>query len=103
MRAFVLDLLDLVEEKITEAEKDPASRTGALAEATGALPIIKGRLHREDQTALAQFMLVGFFDLDFEHLGQAQELEFANGTREIRKCIEIVRAVLQMERPTAES
>lgn len=103
MKPFVLDLLDFIDEKIAEAEKDPASRAGALVEAAGALPIIKDRLYREDQTALAQFMLVGFFDLDFERLGQAQEPEFANGARDVRKCIEALRTVVQIEKTAVEN
>ncbi len=54
---FVLDLLDFIEEKIREAIADDASRTGAVSEAAGALPLLRDRL-RENETAQAQFMLV---------------------------------------------
>lgn len=35
---FVLDLLDLMEEKIREAIDDESPRAGAIAEAAGAIP-----------------------------------------------------------------
>ena|ERR687898_359282 len=63
---YILDLQAFVEEKIAEAENDPASRCAALSEAAGALPIMKDRLLRGDQGLLSQFMLVGLFDEDFE-------------------------------------
>jgi hypothetical protein len=66
VKAFALDLLDLVEGKIGEAETDVASRTAALSEATGAFPTIKDRLYDEDQASLAKFMLLGLFEVDFD-------------------------------------
>ena len=94
MTAFVLDLLDFIEEKIAEAEKDPSSQAGALSEAAGAFPMIKDRLYHEDQTALAQFMLLGLFELDFDRLGRAQEPELAEEVRQLRERIQVTRTTL---------
>jgi len=55
--AFVLDLLDFMEEKIHEAVDDERSRPAAISEAAGAIPLLRDRL-REDEVAQAQFMLV---------------------------------------------
>ncbi len=54
---FLLDLLDFMEEKIQEAVANEVSQAGAIAEAAGALPLLRDRL-REDETRKAQFMLV---------------------------------------------
>jgi len=60
---FVLDLLDFMEEKIREAVADEASRAGAIAEAAGAVPLLRDRLQEDDEKQ-AQFMLV--FDGQFD-------------------------------------
>jgi hypothetical protein len=54
---FVLDLLDFMEEKISEGLKDDASRIGAISEAAGVVPLLRGRLS-ENEDAQARFMLV---------------------------------------------
>jgi hypothetical protein len=54
---FVLDLLDFMEEKLREAIADDASRSGAVREAAGALPLLRDRL-RENEDVQAQFILV---------------------------------------------
>jgi hypothetical protein len=54
---FVLDLLDFMEEKIREAVADEASRAGAISEAAGAVPLLRGRLS-QNEDAQARFMLV---------------------------------------------
>jgi hypothetical protein len=54
---FVLDLVDFMDEKIREAITDEGSRVAAVAEAAGALPLLRDRL-RENEVAKAQFMLV---------------------------------------------
>lgn len=102
MTAFVLDLLGFIDEKIAEAEKDPSSRAGALSEAAGAFPIIKDRLYHGDHTALAQFMLLGLFDLDFDRLGRGQESEFVEEMRQLRERIQVARTILQIERTPPE-
>jgi hypothetical protein len=54
--AFVLDLMDFVEEKIEEALKTEDSRIGAVNEAAGAIPLLRRRL-REDDVVNANFIL----------------------------------------------
>jgi hypothetical protein len=54
---FVLDLLDFMEEKISQGLKDDASRVGAISESAGAVPLLRGRLS-ENEAARARFMLV---------------------------------------------
>lgn len=102
MKAYALDLLDFVEEKIAEAERDVASRTAALSEAAGAFPIIKDRLYHEDQTALAQFMLLGLFEIGFDRLSRAKESEIAEEVRQLRERVQVARAVLQIEGSSTE-
>jgi hypothetical protein len=92
LKDFILDLLDFVDEKIAEAEQHPQSRAGAIAEAAGALPLIKDRLRRDDQTLLTQFILTGIFDVDFERLKTAGTSDFSNSIREMRERIETLRA-----------
>jgi hypothetical protein len=79
---FVLDLLDFMEEKIREAIDDEASRAGAIAEATGAVPLLRDRL-TENEVVQAQFMLVfdaQMFDADaakwWSDLAQMDRTEF---------------------------
>ncbi|MHC2674462.1 hypothetical protein ACVI1J_006625 [Bradyrhizobium diazoefficiens] len=55
--AFVLDLLDLMEEKLREALEDESSRIGAVGEAAGAVPVLRDRL-RENEAVQATFILV---------------------------------------------
>lgn len=55
--AFVLDLLDFIEERIREAIDDEASRFAALSDAAGALPVLRDRL-RENEVVQANFILV---------------------------------------------
>lgn len=73
---YLLDLMDFIEEKITEAQDEPASRRAGLVEAAGVLPVIKDRLHREDQAALAQLMLIGFIETDLGAMAGLPEHEF---------------------------
>ncbi len=54
--AFVLDLLDFVEEKIGEALETEDSRRAALSEAAGAIPVLRERL-RENDVVNAHFIL----------------------------------------------
>jgi hypothetical protein len=54
---FVIDLLDFMEEKIGEAVAEEASRVGAISEAVGVVPLMRGRLS-ENEDAQAQFILV---------------------------------------------
>jgi len=54
---FLLDLLDFIEEKIQEALADEPSRTGAITEAAGVVPLLRDRL-REDDFMKANFMLL---------------------------------------------
>lgn len=54
--AFVLDLLDFIEEKIQESLDDEASRAAAVGEAAGAVPVLRDRL-RENDVVSAQFVL----------------------------------------------
>ncbi|MCK1516115.1 hypothetical protein IVB22_26950 [Bradyrhizobium sp. 190] len=64
--AFVLDLIDFMEEKIREGLLGEASRPGAVAEAAGVVPLMRDRL-TENEVVQAQFMLVfdeQMFDAD---------------------------------------
>ena len=54
---FVHDLLDFMEEKIREAVESEASRRAAIAEAAGAVPVLRDRL-TENENVQAGFMLV---------------------------------------------
>ncbi|MCP3468335.1 hypothetical protein [Bradyrhizobium sp. CCGUVB23] len=54
--AFVLDLLDFIEEKIQEALDDETSRAAAIGEAAGAVPVLRDRL-REHDVVSTQFVL----------------------------------------------
>src|ERR1700726_1254773 len=45
--AFVLDLMDFIEEKIVEAMENEPSRVAAIGEAAGAIPVLRGRPPRE--------------------------------------------------------
>ena len=54
---FILDLVDLMDERIREAVADESSRAGAIGEAAGVAPLLCNRL-REDEPKQAQFMLV---------------------------------------------
>jgi hypothetical protein len=55
--AFVLDLMDFVEEKIGEAVESEPSRFAAIGEAAGAIPVLRDRL-RENEYVQANFILV---------------------------------------------
>lgn len=55
--AFVLDLLDFIEERIAEAIADESSRAAAVGEAAGAVPVVRDRL-RENDVVDANFILV---------------------------------------------
>jgi hypothetical protein len=54
--AFVLDLLDFIEEKMREALDDETSRAAAVGEAAGAVPVLRDRL-RENNVVNAHFIL----------------------------------------------
>ena len=54
--AFVLDLLDFLEEKIAEALETEPSRVAAIGEAAGAIPLLRERL-RENDVVNAYFIL----------------------------------------------
>jgi hypothetical protein len=80
--AFILDLLDFLEEKIREALEDESSRLAAIGEAAGAVPLLRDRL-TENEVAQAQFMLVfdaQMFDADaakwWSDLAQIDRAEF---------------------------
>jgi len=61
--AFVLDLMDFMEGKIGEAMETETSRLAAIAEAGGAVPVLRDRL-RENDVVEANFILL--LDLVFE-------------------------------------
>ncbi|MCK1268927.1 hypothetical protein IVB44_08550 [Bradyrhizobium sp. 49] len=54
--AFVLDLMDFIEEKMGEAQQDETSRIGAVGEAAGAVPVLRDRLS-ENEVVQAKSML----------------------------------------------
>ncbi|MGY4466953.1 hypothetical protein ACVWWK_002635 [Bradyrhizobium sp. LB9.1b] len=55
--AFVLDLMDFLEEKIGESIENETSRIAALGEAAGAVPVLRDRLS-QNEVVQANFMLV---------------------------------------------
>jgi len=55
--AFVLDLMDFIEERIREALDSEPSRAVAIVEAGGAAPVLRDRLH-EDEAVLGQLLLL---------------------------------------------
>ena len=61
--AFVLDLLDFMEEKVGEAMEAETSRVAAIGEAGGAVPVLRDRL-RENKVVQANFILL--LDVMFE-------------------------------------
>jgi hypothetical protein len=93
LAAFLLDLLDFMEEKLAEAADLP-SRQGALAEAAGAIPVIADRLRRENDTAFAQLMLIGFIEADLGQMAGLPEGEFAAAAGNFRACAAAARAVI---------
>jgi hypothetical protein len=95
---YLMDLLDFVEEKINEAKNDPGSRDGALSEAMGALPIMKDRLYHEDQVALTQLALIGFFDEDLTQLADLSENEFVEKIENLCVRHSVIRGILQHNR-----
>lgn len=54
--AFVLDLMDFIEEKIGEAIENESSRVAAIGEAAGAVPVLRDRV-RENDVVNARFIL----------------------------------------------
>jgi hypothetical protein len=54
--AFVLDLLDFLEEKIGEALETEATRFAAIGEAAGAIPLLRERM-RDNEVVNAHFIL----------------------------------------------
>jgi hypothetical protein len=54
--AFVLDLLDFIQEKIGEAMETETSRVAAIGEAAGVLPLLRERL-QENEPVQANFIL----------------------------------------------
>jgi hypothetical protein len=91
---YLMDLLDFIEEKIEEAQKDQASREGALSEAMGAFPIMNDRLYHEDPTIWTQLLLTGFFEKDLTQLAAVPHAEFAKQIDELRPRFAAVRTVL---------
>jgi hypothetical protein len=63
LEAFVLDLMDFIEEKVREALDNDEARAGAVAEAAGAVPVLRDRL-RENESVLGQFLLLFGEQLD---------------------------------------
>jgi len=55
--AFVLDLMDFIEEKIEEAMTDETSGAAAIGEAAGAIPVLRDRLC-ENEVVQANLILV---------------------------------------------
>src|ERR1700738_4484779 len=54
--AFILALLDCMEGKVAEAMKTETSRVAAVAEAAGAIPLLRERL-RDNEVVQANFIL----------------------------------------------
>lgn len=90
---FLLDLLDFIDEKMTEAGDRP-SRRAALADAAGAIPIIRDRLRRENKTAFAQVMLIGFIEADPSQMAGLAEEAFALAMEDFRGRIAAARNVI---------
>jgi hypothetical protein len=96
---FVLDLLDFMEEKISEAVADEASRAGAISEAAGVIPLLRDRLS-ENETAQAQaiFLLDNqMYDADaakwWADLACMDPAEFAKQADELARLLAVLRHV----------
>lgn len=96
--AYLMDLLDFVEDRIKKSQSDPSSRNGALTEAMGAFPIIRDRLLREDQALHAQLMLVGFFDEDLTTTSALPADEFVKKTEHALQLVRFVSSVVGSRR-----
>jgi hypothetical protein len=95
LTAYIADLIGFMLDKIDEAEADPGSRPASLSEAAGALPVIRARLLREDQTIHAQFMLLGLFDMDFGATAALPPDAFAPAIDDLRGRLKTVRSYLK--------
>jgi len=86
---FILDLLDFIEEKITEALENEDSRVAAIGVAAGAIPVLRTRL-REDKVASAQVALaIGnmieerYAADEWEAFAKMDRVEFESAAREL--------------------
>ena len=85
--AFVLDLLDFMEENSSAKPSTTESRAGAIAEAAGAVPLLRDRL-TENEVVQTGFMLVLDVELFEPHaaawwadFGRMDRAEFENEAR----------------------
>jgi hypothetical protein len=92
---YLLDLLDFIDERIREAQSDPASRKAALSEVSAALSIVNDRLRREDQKVLlTQLLLIGVFDKDLTQLATLSEDEFIINIDDLCQRHAVIRRIL---------
>jgi hypothetical protein len=52
---FILDILDFMDEKISEAVADETSRRGAVSEAAGVVPLLRDRLRENEVVQASSF------------------------------------------------
>jgi hypothetical protein len=98
--AFVLDLLDFLEEKIAEAVGAESSRAAAIGEAAGAIPLLRERV-REDQVLDTHFILAlnnryeARWAADWwEDFARMDRAEFERNARELIELVSILRTMV---------
>lgn len=94
LAAYLLDLLQFMDERIAEARDNPASRPAALTEAAAVTPIIEQRLRRDDQTVLTQFMLVDFFKPDLAALAALPDDDVVRKLNDLGRLVEVARDIV---------
>lgn len=101
--AFVLDLMDFIEERIREALDGEASRAGALAEAAGAVPVLRDRL-QENEVVLANFILVLDNIIDkrwapgwWDGFAKMERGEFERLARDLEGRLSVLRTVVRSD------
>jgi hypothetical protein len=101
LEPMILDLLDFIEEKLSEALEDPSSPFAAVIEAGCAMPIIRERL-REDEVIAAHFALALDAQLDrdhsrkwWDHFARMPHADFARKTSDIMDRVRGLRDILR--------
>jgi hypothetical protein len=96
----LLDLLDFIGEKIQEAMDDPAARIAAIAEAGCAIPLIRDRLHEDDEKWASFLLLMGsklearYWREWWDDLVKMEPERFLDEARIILKEISLLRKLL---------
>ncbi|WP_128953622.1 hypothetical protein [Bradyrhizobium guangzhouense] len=98
--AFVLDLMDFIEEKIDEAMADETSRVAAIGEAAGGVPVLRDRLG-ENEVVQANFILVLRNIIErrwasdwWDDFARMDRLEFEDRAAELKRMLAALREVV---------